>query len=156
MATATASSRAAPRDGEYTLVDPRAPRFGQAITATGLLLGIVLQAPIFVYAITAILLTAVLTRWKLHPYSLVWRHLLVPLVGRPDEPEPAAPHRFATVLGATGTTVATIAILAGMPLVGYVFAGAITAAAGLAAVTGLCLGCRMYESVALFRRLSIV
>jgi hypothetical protein len=156
MATATSTARAAPADGEHTLVDPRAPRFGQAITATGLLLGIVLQAPAFVFAIAVILNTAVLSRWKLHPYSLVWQNAVGPVVDAPDEPEPASPHRFATLVGAVGTVLASLAILAGYPVAGYVVAGAIAAAAGLGATTGFCLGCHMYRSVSLFRRLSIV
>lgn len=156
MATATSTSRAARADGEHTLVDPRAPRFGQAITASGLLLGIVLQAPAFVFAIAVILNAAVISRWKLHPYSIVWKHAVAPAVDAPDEPEPASPHRFATLVGAVGTVLASLAFLGGYPAAGYVIAGAIAAAAGLGATTGFCLGCHMYRSVSLFRRLAIV
>lgn len=156
MATATSTARSTRRDGEHTLVDPRAPRFGQSITTLGLLAGIVLQAPAFVLAIALVLNTAVWSRWRLHPYSLLWRHVVTPVIDAPDEPEPAAPHRFATLVGAVGTALASVALLAGYPLVGYVLAGAIAAAAGLGAVTGFCLGCYMYRSVSLFRRLNVV
>lgn len=156
MATATASARAVHGDGEFTLVDPRAPRFGQAITASGLLLGIVLQAPAFIFAIGLILNTAFWSRWRLHPYSLVWKHVVGPALDAPEEPEPAAPHRFATTIGAFGTLLASAAILAGFPLAAYVVAGAIAVAAGIGATTGFCLGCHMYRSVSLFRRLSLV
>lgn len=156
MATATASSRSARPDDEYTLVDPRAPRFGQAITASGLLLGIVLQVPAFVFAIGLILNTALWSRWRVHPYSLVWRNVIGPAIDAPEEPEPAAPHRFATLIGAVGTLAASALIIAGFPLVAYVIAGGIAAAAGLGAVTGFCLGCHMYRSVSLFRRLDVV
>lgn len=137
-------------------MDPRAPRFGQAITTLGLAAGIVLQVPAFVFAIAVILNTAVWSRWTFHPYILLWRHVVSRVIDAPDEPEPAAPHRFATVIGAVGTGLASLAILAGTPLVGYVIAGAVAAAAGLGASTGFCLGCHMYRSVSLFRRLSIV
>lgn len=156
MATATSEARPLPDEGEAVLVDPRAPRFGQSITSVGLLAGIVLQAPLLVYAVAAILLSAVLSRWRVHPYRLLWRHVVSRAVDAPDEPEPAAPHRFATVLGAVGTAVASAALLAGYAAVGYVFAGAVAVAAGLAVVTGFCLGCHMYRSVALFRRLDVV
>ncbi|MDZ7701325.1 MAG: DUF4395 domain-containing protein [Halobacteriales archaeon] len=156
MATATSTARPGRTDGEYTLVDPRAPRFGQAITAAGLLLGIALQAPAFVFAIGLILNTAVWSRWRVHPYSLAWRHVIGPALDAPDEPEPAAPHRFATLIGAVGTLAASALLLTGFPLAAYVIAGAIAAAAGLGATTGFCLGCHMYRSVSLFRRLSIV
>lgn len=156
MATA-ASTTESPGHGEgVTLVDPRVPRFGQAITTLGLLVAIALQAPVFVYAVAAVLLTAVGSRWRLHPYRFVWRRAVAPAVGPPAEPEPAAPHRFATVLGAVGTTLASAAILAGFPAAGYVLAGAVAVAAGLAATTGFCLGCRMYRGVSLFRRIDIV
>ena len=155
MATVNASARSA-RQGEYTLVDPRAPRFGQAITASGLLLGIVLQAPAFVFAIALVLNTALWSRWRVHPYSLVWRHVIGPAIDAPEEPEPAAPHRFATLIGAVGTLLASALLLAGFPLAAYVIAGGIAAAAGLGATTGFCLGCHMYRSVSLFRRLDIV
>ena len=156
MATVNASARSTRHDGEHTLVDPRAPRFGQAITASGLLLGIALQAPAFVFAIALILNTALWSRWRIHPYSLVWRHVIGPAFDAPDEPEPAAPHRFATFIGAVGTLLASALLLAGGPLAAYVIAGGIAAAAGLGAVTGFSLGCHMYRSVSLFRRLSIV
>lgn len=156
MATATSTTGSARDEAQVARVDPRAPRFGQSITTLGLLSGIVLQAPLFVYAVAAILLTAVVTRWRFHPYSLLWRHVVSAAVDAPAEPEPVAPHRFATLLGAVGTAAASAALLLGVPTVGYVLAGAIAVAAGLSAVTGFCLGCRMYRSVSLFRRLAIV
>lgn len=155
MATATARAGATTGDG-LVLVDPRAPRFGQFLTATGLLLGIVLQSPILILAVAVVLNTAVLSRWRFHPYSLLWRHAVAPVVGVPDEPEPAAPHRFATLVGAVGTAVASVAIAAGVPVLGYALAGLVAAAAGLGATTGFCLGCYFYQHVALFRRLDLV
>lgn len=137
------------------MVDPRAPRFGQAITAGGLLAGIALQVPAVVFAMTVVLVVPVLSRWRVDPYGLLWRRVVKPALG-PAEPEPAAPHRFARVLGAVGTTLASALLLAGVPLAGYAVAGAIVFAAGLAAVTGICLGCRMYRGVSLFRRLDVV
>lgn len=156
MATVSPNAERPPPEPETPVVDPRAPRFGQALTATGLLLGLVLQAPVFVLAIALMLNTAVWSRWRFHPYSLVWRRLIAPTIGAGAEPEPAAPHRFATVVGAVGTLLSVTAFAFGFPVVGYSLAGAIAAAAGLGAVTGFCLGCRTYRSVSLFRRLNLV
>lgn len=156
MATATAERSPAPAEAGVTLVDPRAPRFGQSVTALGLLAGIVLQAPVLVFAVAVVLNTAVLSRWRLHPYSLVWRHVAARFVDAPDDPEPAAPHRFATLVGAVGTALGSAALLLGFPLVGYVLAGGIAFAAGLGAATGFCLGCYFYQHVSLFRRLDVV
>lgn len=140
---------------ETDRVDPRAPRFGQAITATFLLIGFALGAPIFVYAVAVILATSVLSGWRLDLYGFLWRTVASRFVD-PAPPEPAAPHRFAKLVGATGTVLASALILADLELAGFLVALGIAAAAGLAATTGICLGCRMYRSVSLFRRLDVV
>lgn len=145
---------ASPADG-LARVDPRAPRFGQTITASGLTIGIALQLPVLVYAVTAVLLAAVLSGWRFDAYGLVWRSLVAPRLD-PADPEPASPHRFAKLLGATGTALASGLLLTGFTTAGYAIAGIVALAAGLAATTGICLGCRMYRGVALFRRLDVV
>lgn len=152
-ATATAGEQA---ESGIASVDPRAPRFGQSLTTLGLLAGILLDLPILVYAVTAVLVTAAASGWRIDLYGVLWRHVVRSFVGAPDEPEPASPHRFAKLMGATGTTIASALLLAGFPLAGYVVAGLVAAAAGLAAVTGICLGCRMYRQVSFFRRLDVV
>jgi len=139
-----------------TLVDPRAPRFGQALTASGLLLSVVFGLPTLVYLVTAVLLTALLTRWQYDPYALLWRILVQPAIGRPADPEPATPHRFAKLLGAVGTSLASLLLLLGAPTPGYAVAGIVAAAAGLAAVTGLCIGCRLYRQVSFFQRYAVL
>ncbi|MFW6384554.1 MAG: DUF4395 domain-containing protein [Halodesulfurarchaeum sp.] len=136
-------------------VDPLAPRFGQAITATGLLVGILFEMPVLIGAVAIVLLSAVASGWRINLYGIAFRNLVRPLVGA-REPEPAVPHRFATLVGASGTTLASGSILLGYPLVGYVIAGGVAIAAGLAAITGFCLGCRMYRQVSYFHRRSLV
>lgn len=138
------------------LVDPRAPRFGQAITSVGLLLGVVLTFPALVYAITLVLVTPVVTRWRFDPYGVVWRRLVSPRVGPPDRREPAAPHRFTKLIGASGTGLASVLLLVGVPVGGYAIAAVIALLAGLAATTGICVGCRMYQQVSFLRRVDIV
>ncbi|MCU4971373.1 DUF4395 domain-containing protein [Halobacteria archaeon AArc-m2/3/4] len=141
---------------EMSLVDPRAPRFGQGVTATLLLAGVGTQRPALVYAVAVLLGIAVLSRWRIDLYALVWQHLLIPILGKPPEREPASPHRFAKLLGATGTIVASGFLLAGFSLLGFAVATAVGLLAALAAVSGLCLGCRMYRQVSFFRRHGIV
>lgn len=148
--TINAAERVGERDGSR--VDPRAPRFGQGITATALLAGVALSAPEPVFAVAAILAAAALTRWRIDLYGFVWREVIRRVVGPPEEPEPAAPHRFAKLLGAIGSVLASGLLLAGVEPAGYAVAAAVGLAAGLAATTGLCLGCKMYRGVSLFRR----
>lgn len=144
-------------------VDPRAPRFGQAITTVGLLGGIGLGEPLLVFLVTAILVTAVLSRWQLDVYALAWRGVVVPVVGRPTETESASPHRFAKLLGAGFTTVASLSLIAGVVLgspglllVGYAVAGLVAMLAALAAVFDVCVGCRLYGQYAFVRQLGLV
>lgn len=160
--TDTAPDR--PRERTATdMVDPRAPRFGQILTATLLTLGVALQQPILVLAVAGILGTAAATRWRLDLYRILWRRGIFPLIGPPPRTESAVPHRFAKLLGATFTTIATILLYAGTTA-GFptaVYAGYLVASlvALLAAIGGLgdyCIGCKLYEEVALFRRLGVV
>lgn len=154
---ATASSGTHGGDGSgVALVDPRAPRFGQTLTALFLLLGIGLGEPRLVVGVAVVLVTAVTTGYRVDLWAVLWRHAAVRVAGRSAEREPAAPHRFAKLLGATATALASGLLLAGVPVAGYAVAGLVALLAGLAAATDLCLGCRMYRGVALFRRLGVV
>lgn len=146
-----------------TRIDPRAPRFGQTVTMAVLLLGIGLQHPYFILAIAILLNTAVLSGWRLNLYSLLWRHGLNPLVGSPNEREPAAPHRFATLMGASMSTIATILLfgapvvdLPNLALLGYAVALVHAGAGAIGGIGDYCIGCRMYKQVAFFRRLGVV
>lgn len=160
MSTGTERKRAAETGGsgssDVTLVDPRAPRFGQTLTTLGLGGAVVLDFPPLLYATAFVLVAAVASGWRLDLYAALWRTLLVPIVGAPAEREPASPHRFARLLGAVGATLASVLVLAEFSLLGYVVAGAVAVLAALAASTGICLGCRMYRQVAFFRRLNVV
>lgn len=152
MTTTTGTTRT---DPEEPLVDPRAPRFGQAITTTLLLVGIAFGQPPAIYAVAIVLGAAVVSGWRLDLYAVLWR-ALGPVAGAPAEREPAAPHRFARLLGAVGTALASALLLAGFAVAGYAVAAAVAAAAGLAATTGLCLGCRLYREVGAARRLGVL
>ncbi|TQQ83486.1 DUF4395 domain-containing protein [Halonotius terrestris] len=142
------------------MVDPRAPRFGQGITALGLAAGIGLQRPAFVYAITAVLVIAALSKWRLDPYGIIWKQLHA-VVGAPADREAAAPHRFSKLLAAIFTSVASgCLIIAGaggigwMSVVGYGVATAVVGLAVASSVFDYCVGCKMYRQVAFFRRLN--
>lgn len=139
-----------------TLVDPRGVRFGQTLTATGLIAGIALGRPEPVYLVALVLVTAVASGWRLDGWAALYRSIVAPRLGPPTEREPAAPHRFAKVLGATGSALASLLLLGGFEVPAFVIAGAVAAAAGLAAATGLCLGCRLYRGVSFVRRLGLV
>lgn len=77
--------------------------------------------------------------------------------------EPAAPHRFAKLVGATFTGVASALLLLGsttdtavLATGGFALAAVVAVLAAIAAVLDICVGCRMYEQVSFFRRLGWV
>ena len=61
-----------------------------------------------------------------------------------SEPEHEYPPRFAQVLGSIALTLSLVAFLLGASVVGWVFALAVAGLQTLLAVTGYCLGCRLY------------
>ncbi len=141
---------------EYKLVDPFAPRFGQAITATLLAFGIALSQPVFIYLVALILSISVISRWKLDLYSYLWRNIGVRVFGASREKEPASPHRFSKLVGMAFTVTASIAFLVHLEIVAIALAGIVVILAFLAASTGFCLGCRMYRQVRFFQKINIV
>lgn len=156
MSPATPDAPAADHREARTVVDPRAPRVGQGITATLLAIGILLQIRELVFLVAVFLLVPVLTQWRFDPYRVVWKHLLARWVSPPADKDDPTPHRFTKLIGASITTLASIALLVEFPVFGYALAGIVAGLAGIAATTGFCLGCRMYEEVAFVRRLGIV
>lgn len=87
--------------------------------------------------------------------GLLWKHVARRFVDGAD-PEPAAPHRFAKLMGATFTLGASALLLTGFPLPGFAVAAMVAALAGIAAGAERCVGCRLYRQVSFFRRLGVV
>ncbi len=65
--------------------------------------------------------------------------------------EDARPPRFATQVGFTVLSAATVAYLIGLPVVGAALGILVAILAGLAATTGLCVGCELYKAAARLR-----
>lgn len=133
--------------GDGAVVDPRAPRFGQAITAIVLAVGVLTQRPEFVYAVAVVLGVAVLSRWRFDLYAFLWQTGGARVFSGSSRREAAAPHRFAKLLGAVFTTVASLLFVGGFDLVGYAVAVAVVGLATLSAGFGYCVGCRLYREV---------
>src|SRR4051812_2300843 len=132
------------------LLDPRGPRFAAALTTVVLVVILVTGSGLLALAQAVVFaLAAANPRWS--PYGLVYRALLAPRLGRPSELEPAAPVRFAQLVGLVFATVAAVGYLAGVPVLGFVAAAFALVAAFLNAAFGLCLGCEAYLA---FRRLT--
>jgi hypothetical protein len=59
-------------------------------------------------------------------------------------------------MGAVILSAATLVLVVEGALLAYVIAAPVLLLAALSATSGFCLGCRMYQHVALFRRIGIV
>jgi hypothetical protein len=146
-ATASATTGRAARQ-----IDPRGHRFGAATSAVLLALGFVADAPIVIPAVGLALGVSAYfgTRYSIlgRPWPFVRRTLRL---GPPAELESEVPPRFAQALGTVGLALATVALVAGVAGAGsiatgaaWVLAGAVGGLQVVLAVTGYCLGCRLY------------
>lgn len=129
-----------------SMVDPRQPRIGQGITGTAVLAAFLLDAPVLLPLVAAILGAASLFGPRANLYAWLFRGLRrVGAIGPPGELEEAAPPRFANTVGfvvLVGAAVASYAL--DLAWLGWVLALLVSALALLAAVTGLCVGCELY------------
>lgn len=139
-------------------IDPRAPRFGQLITTTLATIGLVLQEPAVVYLLTALLVVPTVSRWRIDPYRVLWQPVRR-FAGPPTDKESPLPHRFARVLGAMMTTLASLLLLAAsatgvgaLAWVGYGFIVVVAVLAAVGAFANFCVGCRLYRQLSLFKR----
>ena len=126
-------------------VDVNVPRFNQAMVAGLIAVAFVVQWWPLVALVTVVL---ALTRfagpdWGL--FTQLYRRAVRPRLRGSVETEPAAPPRFAQLLGTVFLSGATGAFVAGWAVVGWVIALAVFVLAALAATTRLCVGCIIYE-----------
>ena len=126
-------------------VDVNVPRFNQLCVAVLTGLAFVVQAWPLV-AIVAVILA--LTRfggpqWGL--FTQIYLKAVRPRMQGEVETEPAAPPRFAQLLGVVFLTLATAAFLLGLPVLGWALTLMVTALAAIAAATKICVGCLIYE-----------
>jgi hypothetical protein len=127
------------------MIDPRGQRFGAALSVVILLAGAVLDAPVVVPLLALALGASALfgTRYSIlgRPWPVVRRVLRI---GPPAEPEYELPPRFAQALGFLGLTVASLLFALGLAIGGWLVAAAVGGLQAVLAVTGYCLGCRLY------------
>lgn len=140
---------AVPRDAATHLppagmIDPRGHRFGAAVSGTILIVSAVLGQPVGVLLVlVSIGVSAAFgMRWSI--YGAMWRRLARTLRLPPVEPEHEYPPRFAQTLGSIALGLALVAFVAGATVLGWIFALGVAALQALLAVTGYCVGCRLY------------
>ncbi|HUC59139.1 MAG TPA: DUF4395 domain-containing protein [Streptosporangiaceae bacterium] len=125
-------------------IDPRGPRFGALIT-TAVLLAVLITSSAWVLAAQALVFAiGVIFGLKYAPYGLVYRYLVRPRLGPPEELEAEAPPRFAQGVGLGFALIGVIGYAAGIAGLGIAATALALVAAFLNGAFGLCLGCEMY------------
>lgn len=126
------------------MIDPRGHRFGAGLSAVLLAVAFVANAPALVaVALASIGISAAFgLRWSI--YGLIWRWIARALSLAPTTPEHEYPPRFAQTLGSVALILSLVAFGTGAATLGWVFAAGVAGLQTLLAVTGYCLGCRLY------------
>ncbi len=126
-------------------VDHSAIRTNQAFIITLLALGFVLDAPLLIAFVAAVMVIG--TIWpEVGLFKRIYRHILRPAgIVRPDViPDNPEPHRFAQGVGGLFTSASTLALLAGLSTVGWILSWIVIVLAALNLFAGWCAGCAMY------------
>jgi hypothetical protein len=126
------------------MIDPRGHRFGAALSSL-ILIGSFLAG--WVPGVALVLLSIGVSAafgLKYSIYGVIWRRIVkIAGLGK-TEPEHEYPPRFAQTLGSIALILALLAFVVGWSTLGWAFALAVAALQGVLAVTGYCLGCRLY------------
>lgn len=127
-----------------TPIDPRGPRFNQAVLTVALLAGFLLDARWVAPVFAVVLFLGAAFGPRYGPFLRLYAEAIKPRLSPPSELEDPRPPRFAAAVGVIFLLAATISFAAGAIGLGWVLALIVAALAGLAAVTGICVGCEIY------------
>ncbi len=126
------------------MIDPRGHRFGAGVSAVLLIVATLTGTP---WLVALVLLSIGLSstfglRYSI--YGVAWRRIAKAFALPKVEPEHEYPPRFAQVLGSTALTLALAAFALGVTPLGWLLTLAVATLQTVLAVTGYCLGCRLY------------
>lgn len=133
-----------PQVGRPDPIDPRGPRFNQAALTACLLLGFLLDARWVVPALGVSLLLGAAFGPRYGPFLRLYSEVVRPRLGPPAELEDPRPPRFAAAVGVVFLAASSAAFSIGEPGVAWALALVVSGLAGLAAGTGICIGCEIY------------
>jgi hypothetical protein len=126
------------------MIDPRGHRFGAGLSAVLLVVSFVANQPLGVALALLSIGTSAALGLRYSIYGAIWRRLAGALRLPKPELEHEYPPRFAQTLGSVALVLSLIAFALGAPVAGWILAGAVAGLQTLLAVTGYCLGCRLY------------
>jgi Domain of unknown function (DUF4395) len=127
------------------LIDPRGQRFGAALSAMVLALGVLLQSPLLVALVALALGISSILGLQAFVFGRPWptvRRVLK--LGPPPYQEPEFGPRFAQALGFLFLALGVVLLAAGLSPLGWLPILAVVGLQATLALTGYCLGCKLY------------
>jgi len=142
-------------------IDPRGPRFGASIinVFSIIIFFLALDSATVALAQSILAIVWVSFLWGTlfgntkHPFGLLYKKLVRPLLAAPKELEDARPPRFAQLVGLFVTSIGFVLSALAVPYGIAIAAGALFAASTLQAYFGYCLGCQIYLGL---RRVGVI
>jgi Domain of unknown function (DUF4395) len=126
------------------MIDPRGHRFGAGVSAIVLIVAAITGMPWLVALVLVSIGVSAAFGLRYSIYGLAWRRIVAVAGLGKVEPEHEYPPRFAQVLGSVALTLALVAFAVGASTLGWAFTVAVAALQSVLALTGYCLGCRLY------------
>ena len=126
-------------------IDPRGPRTNQAVLCIALLAAYVFDVWVVVPVFLVVLLLGAAFGPKYGPVLRVYSQFVRPRLAPPKALEDPRPPRFAATIGVVFLALATAAFLTDADSLGWVLALVVAGLAGLAASTGICVGCELWQ-----------
>lgn len=137
-------------------IDPRGPRFNQGVLTVALLMGFLFDLRPVVPAFAAVLFLGAAFGPAYGPFLRLFAQVIKPRLAPTAELEDPRPPRFAAAVGVVFLVSATAAFATGLPGLAWTLALVVAALAGLAATTGICVGCEIYVLLARRRGVQLV
>ena len=144
-----------PAHADPTPIDPRGPRFNQAVLTIALVVGFAFDWRAVVPIFAVVLLAGAAFGPRYGPFLRLYADLVRPRLSPPSELEDPRPPRFAAAVGVVFLVAASLAFLASLPALAWGLALVVAALAALAAVTGICVGCEIYLLLARLRGVQV-
>jgi len=127
------------------LIDPRAQRLGAGLSAITLAIAIAFNLPWLAALVAIALGVSAAFGSQYFVFSRPWRRIRVTLrLAPPRDLEPELGPRFAQAMGTVVVGVGVGLLVSSQTLVGWLFVGAVATLQAVLAVTGYCLGCKLY------------
>jgi hypothetical protein len=137
-------------------IDPRGPRFNQAVLTVVLLVAFVADLRVLVPVMAVVLLLGAAFGPRYGPFLRLYGEVLRPRLGPPKHLEDPRPPRFAAAVGTVFLALSTLAFALDAQVVAWALALVVAVLAGLAATSGLCIGCELYLLFARRRGVELV